>query len=172
MDAVLRDERGHAVNRLERLGRWIALGAVALVCCVTTPVPVPPTVVDIDLGKVDIEDEIDAPFVLIAGGPGSIDPPDTLIRITNAEAEDPPDAFVEFVPDADGSFSTSVPGMSASRYFVEAITEDDDVFLMAFANGPTGVVAADPGPDSDDDGSPDAIDCAPEDDAYRGRRCP
>jgi hypothetical protein len=139
---------------------------------VTTPVPVPPTV-DIDLSKVDVEDEIDSQFVQISGGPGSIDPPDALLRITNAEADAPPDAFVEFVPSADGSFSVVVPGLPAPRYYIEMIVEDDDLFLMAIASGPTGgVVVVDPGPDADRDGSPDAIDCAPEDDRYRGRRCP
>lgn len=161
------------MSRFHRHLSGLALAACGLAGCVTTPVPVPPTVVEVDLGKIDIQDEIDAPYVPISGGPGSIDPPDTRIRITNAEAEPPPPSFVELVPNEDGSFSVSAPGPAASRYFIEALTDDDDIFLVAIASSPEGgVVAVDPGGDADDDGSPDAIDCAPEDEAYRGQRCP
>ena len=53
-----------------------------------------------------------------------------------------------------------------------AHTEEDDIFLAAISAGVGAVQVVDAGPDTDGDGSPDAIDCAPEDDEYRGRRCP
>jgi hypothetical protein len=153
------------------IARSIALGALwlGLAGCVTTPVPVPPTLAEVDVTLIDIESEIDSPAIPVAGGPGSIDPADVTLRITNADVD--PHVFVEFQPAADGSFSVNIaPG---SRYFLEQITATDDVFLVAIATSDTGATeVADPGPDGDGDGSPDAIDCAPGDEEHGGQRCP
>ncbi len=158
------------MSSLRSAALLIVLPVAVLTGCVTTPVPVPPTV-DVDLTTIDIWDDIDTPFIQITGGLGAIDPPDTTIRITTVADDTPPHPSIEIVPNDDGSFTANVE--LGGRYYLEAITEDDDVFLLAIANGPEGEVISVPaGDDSDDDGSPDVIDCAPEDDRYRGQRCP
>jgi hypothetical protein len=154
-----------------RIFRLTALGALSmtLASCVTTPVPVPPTLVEVDVSVIDIDDEIDAPTIPVTGGPGSIEPADATLRITNADVD--PHASVEFVPETDGSFSVDIP--PGDRYFLEQITAGDDFFLVAVATSDEGAVeVVDPGPDADGDGSPDAIDCAPDDEEHRGQRCP
>ena len=66
-----------------------------------------------------------------------------------------------------------LPGNGSELFYFELITPDEDLFLIALQGGFDGPTQeADPGPDRDHDGSPDAIDCAPDDDSYRGQRCP
>jgi hypothetical protein len=145
-----------------------------LVACATTPVPVPPTVeVTPELISATYGDE-EMLKLFIEGAPGAIEPPNVLLRIISVDGDDSTtDPFIEFNPNADGSFNQTVPGQAGLSHYLEVIDEDDDWFLMAFTAGPNDtIVEVEPGNDGDGDGSPDAIDCAPENDQYRGQRCP
>ena len=62
-----------------------------------------------------------------------------------------------------------------SRFYIEHLQDDVDVFVIAISGGSdsgSGTYEADPGRDTDGDGSPDRIDCDPDDDRYSGQRCP
>ena len=85
-----------------------------------------------------------------------------------------PVVFEEAVTAEDGSFSLSLGGVfSDGLFYIEFLLEEGDTFVMAVTRGDDGTaVEAEPGPDADDDGSPDRIDCAPTDDSYGGQNCP
>jgi len=155
------------------LDRILLLLAAAVLCsCLTTPLPMPPTV---DPDSVHMEDGADTTIV-VTGDEGSVDPGGTEVRVTRVG--EPIDALrperVALVTEEDGSFEAVVLGSATvDRVFFEELTEDQDRFIIAIRRGPDGRgVEADPGPDRDDDGSPDAIDCAPDDPGVGGRRCP
>jgi len=144
---------------------------LGLSCCVTTPLPVPPT---IDPERVTITDDSESGGVLVEGSAGAVDPVDQELRITygGEPIDSMPPLFDEVETAADGSFSAHVRGTVTSRFFIEAITDDEDLFLVAITVGSRGPSEeTDPGPDSDGDGSPDEIDCAPLDDTQGGQRC-
>jgi hypothetical protein len=161
------------MNR-ERHPVILCLAGLLAGSCVTSPLPVPPTV---DPERISLSDT-NGPAVEVEGGPGAVDPGDedsNRIRVTRIgepiDGELP--QFDEVDVAEDGSFSALVGGLSTDRFFIELITSDEDIFLVAVTGGFDGpVVPADPGPDRDDDGSPDAIDCAPDDPGLSGRRCP
>ncbi len=150
---------------------WLSLVIVVSGCLSsTTPLPVPPTM---DPEQVFSEAQ-NGVSVVIDGAVGAIDPSTTEMRVTNAgEAISVPPPVVTFSAEADGSFQVEVAGFASDRYFFEALTDEEDLFLVALTFSVDGAaVVVDPGPDSDDDGSPDAIDCAPLDDTIGGSRCP
>jgi hypothetical protein len=148
-----------------------ALFLIASAGCFTTPLPIPPTM---DPERIDLDAQ-NGPSTQITGGSGAVDPGDEAsnqLRITSVgePIDGPPFVEVEIAPD--GSFSANVPGAAENRFYFELITPDEDIFLIALQGGMDGPSeAVDPGPDRDDDGSPDAIDCAPDDDTVTGRRC-
>jgi len=76
--------------------------------------------------------------------------------------EGAPPEIAEVELASDGSFSAEVGGLPGDLLYLELITVTADLFLVAVQGGFDGPAqVADPGPDRDADGSPDAIDCAP-----------
>jgi len=146
---------------------WIA--SAALVSCTTTPLPIPPTIDPESIGAM----ATNGPSMVLTGRPGAIDPGGRTIRVTRVEQGwGVPADFVEAETAPDGSFEVEVPGTPADLFYFELLADEEDVFLIALAVQVDGtVLRADPGPDRDDDGSPDAIDCAPDDPSRGGRRC-
>jgi hypothetical protein len=113
--------------------------------------------------------EMQALRITLSGTPGAIVPGDaTMMRITAY----PSSATIATVA-ADGSFSAQLGGVRLDTIYLELLLPDEDLFLMA-VTGAAGdsVIDTAPGPDRDSDGSPDAIDCAPDDGTLGGRRCP
>ncbi len=147
---------------------------LGLTACVTTPLPIPPTA---DPERIGISDSMNGPpEVSVTGGPGAVDPgseDSNRLRITRVgEPIDgaPPFTEIEIAPD--GSFEAVLTGYSSDLFYIELVTDDDDLYLITLQGGMDGPVqSVDPGPDRDGDGSPDAIDCAPDDDSVGGRRC-
>ena len=138
--------------------------AALLTSCLATALPTPPTA---DVRQMSlVEDQTDV--VDLLGGPDAISGELSSLRVSSDR-----DLRETDVAD-DGSFE--VLGLAATAptvLYLEAVTTDDDVFLVAVTAGPGGaVVEAPPGPDRDGDGSPDAVDCAPDDGSVGGQRCP
>lgn len=145
----------------------------ALSSCVATPLPQPPNVT-VDPELIDLV-EVSPDMVELQGRPGAVEPGETELRST--VPPDPilrvPSRVVEFQAAVDGSFSTQSLGTREDEFYLEAILDDEDLFLLRFTGGPgTSIEALDPGPDSDGDGTPDIVDCAPTDETITGQRCP
>lgn len=150
--------------------RLLALCLLALAACVATPLPQPPTF-ELDVDAIDAE-SADA-GVTFTGSEGALRPGSVDLRITPGPTDSDPVLELGTGPvDADGSFTVFVVSPLENTFFVEALTDDEDIFVGAITVDATGdVVEADPGPDTDGDGSPDEIDCAPDDPDVRGQRC-
>jgi len=147
----------------------LAAGACS---CSATPLPQPPVEYELDASKVEQSTD-GGEAIVISGTAGAVSPGSVRIRITPGETDsdpvlEPGNADVS----ADGSFTTFVISPAANTFFFEALEADADVFFAAIRVDDAGNIEdADPGPDSDEDGSPDAIDCAPEDGTQHGQRC-
>jgi hypothetical protein len=104
--------------------------------------------------------------ILLTGAPNAFDRGGFTLRVTSAAA------WLEVAVASDGSFGASLPGSRTDIIYLEEVTTARERFLGA-VTGSTGssVVVADPGPDRDMDGHPDAIDCAPDDQMRVGRSC-
>ncbi len=138
---------------------------LAWMSCVATPLPTPPTAAPANMSLVEGAQpgEFD-----LSGEPGAITGELLRLRVTS-------DGASREVPVAmDGSFEAlALPAIGPPTLYLEALTLDDDIFLVAVTRGPgTTAVATDAGPDRDMDGSPDVIDCAPDDTTLVGQRCP
>ena len=156
------------------LGGLAALGLAALVWsygCVATPLPTPPNA-DPDRFETG---EVGDGTLSVRGEPGAIEPPGAGVRVT---MERDPAAVglptrVEATSGADGAFGPlALAHFPLRSYYVEVVLEDEDVFVFAFRAAGGAFELVDPGPDRDDDGSPDEIDCAPDDPTRAGSRCP
>jgi hypothetical protein len=132
--------------------------------CVATPLPTPPTydVQRMTLVQSEAPDAVD-----VRGAPGAIGGLPPIVRVSG------PRAWAESSVAGDASFEIrELTGALAETFYLEAVLDDRDVFLVAFTDGPgDSITPVDPGPDADGDGSPDAIDCAPDDPMVGGRRC-
>jgi hypothetical protein len=153
--------------------------ALCVAGCVTTPLPIPPTLT-VDVNQIDLGRD-DRGGVEIIGRPGAIDPGGEDVRMTSGSDIDSAEPeFDEFTVNDDGSFQTWLRGDPSNIFFIEHIWTSEDIFVTAIfgfseVDGPDvpyEALIADPGADSDGDGSPDAIDCAPLDETLSGRRCP
>ena len=144
----------------------IALGSA----CIATPLPHPPT---LDPELVTLADEGDS-RVRLEGASAAAAPAGLELRVTwtpGPSSVGLPERYTTAVGD-DGSFGVAMVGSRSDHYFIEAITDDEDLFLAAVTGGPgRSVEVVDDVSDSDDDGSPDEIDCAPDDPTVGGRRC-
>jgi hypothetical protein len=151
----------------KRLVAWCALSLCLLALgsgCLGTPLPDPPS---FSGEGITLRDVAQIGAVRLVGDPATVNPGGLTLRVTT-----PPSAGVLVATNADGSFARILPGAPGDRIFFELIFPDEDRFVGAFM-APFGgrLVPVDPGPDGDDDGSPDLIDCAPTDDAIGGQRC-
>jgi hypothetical protein len=139
----------------------VALG----VACVATPLPTPPSA-DIDRLALTASNPGE---VTLAGADGAIQAEDLVgLRVTG------PVAGTQVAVSEHGSFRAVLPGEVSDTFYLEAIVLDRDVFLIAVsapAGGGGRVEERAAGPDRDGDGSPDAVDCAPDDPAFGGQRC-
>jgi len=144
------------------------LGLVA--ACVTTPLPLPPTM---DPERISLE-QGDEQTVIVRGAAGAASPGGIELRVTPVESPplSAPPEFGEVRVEEDGSFEVVVFGEIVDTFYFEALEEDEDIFLIAVTGAYGGVAEVDAGPDRDGDGSPDPIDCAPDDDRFSGHRCP
>ncbi len=149
---------------------WLQAG------CLTTPLPVPPTIEpEAHPEHITIEDHDGG--VLITGEAGAFEPPDSTIRVSYGDEpiDSLPPQRAEVVVGDDGSFQGWVMGGFRNRYFIEILLEDEDLFVMAITgdiDDSPRAIETEAGPDRDGDGSPDEIDCAPDDETLGGRRCP
>ena len=153
-----------------------ALAAVAF-GCVATPLPQPPIEYALDITRMGISPSTSV--ITLRGDAGAFTPGGVDIRVTPL-----PDPNQAFLPSpgivtvaADGSFSVTVAGSPSGTFTFEALEADRDVFVDAVKgeSSPLGdgftPTQGDAGPDRDDDGSPDVIDCAPDDPDLGGSRC-
>ncbi len=139
---------------------------LALPGCIATPLPEPPSA---DPGAMTLT-ETQPAGIRLAGTSGAITPGSIRMRVT-----DPSTAAtggrVEVDVGADGAFGADLPGATTDVLYLEQVGPDRDLFFAAVQASGTAAVSADPGPDSDGDGSPDAIDCAPLDRTLIAREC-
>jgi len=153
--------------RVARL--WMRTTLLAALClafanCVATPLPTPPTA---DPARMSLVEGGQPEQVDLRGEAGAIDGDLLMLRVSSGTgAREVPVAM-------DGSFEVlALPATSPPTLYLEALTVDDDVFLVALTRGMgTTAVETSPGADRDMDGSPDAIDCAPDDAMLVGSRC-
>jgi hypothetical protein len=162
------------MRRLRNLLASAALGVAAALApaCVTTPLPIPPTV-DPDL----ITITPDAAGVIITGSEGAVDPGGVDVRVSyrDPDIDSVPILTATAATGDDGSFEVAIGGAPTDLYYIEILLADEDLFAVAITAGDDAggaAVEADPGPDADSDGSPDEIDCAPLDETLGGQRCP
>lgn len=144
---------------------FIALLGLALGSCVATPLPTPPTA---DVRQMSLVEAGQPERVDLLGAAGALSGELLALRVSSdRDARETPVS-------PDGSFA--VRGLGAAGppvLYLEALTDEADVFLVAVTAGPgTSAVETTPGPDRDGDGSPDAVDCAPDDGMFGGQRCP
>lgn len=126
-----------------------------------TPLPDPP---DVDTAKMSLVSADTS--VTLEGQDGAMSPGSFTLRVTNPAAL----TAVEVPVDAQGAFTATLPGAVDDPLWLESA--DSDQFLGAVGtDGGGGVVPVDSGADSDDDGSPDAVDCAPDDNQVQGSAC-
>ena len=138
---------------------WVLSG------CFATPIPDPPS---LDVTRMSLRAAGDG-MVRLAGAAGAVRPGSRALRVTNVTDPSTPSRATVLAA-ADGSFGVSLLGATIDTLYVEGIGVTDDFELAVRREGGR-VVAADPGGDRDMDGSPDAIDCAPDDPMLVGGRC-
>ncbi len=156
---------------------WKRLRSLMVVCtwtvsaCVSTPLPQPPSY-ELDISKVSIAGTGEG--LTISGAPGAVSPTGVELRITpGVPNTDPVLELGSGQVGPDGSFDILVVSPIENQFFFEVIEADEDIFIGVIRGAADGTVTeGDPGPDSDGDGSPDEIDCAPDDDTLGGQRCP
>ncbi len=151
--------------------------ALLVPSCMTTPLPIPPTLT-VEVNAISIETDARG-GVTITGFEGAIMPGGEDVRMTygGMPSDSAPPDLDEFTIAHDGSFQTWLQGSDFETYFIEHLWTTEDIFLLAITgnreiDSPGATIVADPGGDSDGDGSPDQIDCAPLDETYGGQRCP
>ncbi|MFO0680423.1 MAG: hypothetical protein U0234_00155 [Sandaracinus sp.] len=136
--------------------------ALAFVGCVGTPLPDPPSFSSLTSWSATPQ-----PGTLrFVGRPGAA-PASTTLRFT-----DPPAAGELVLSNADGSFGRILAAAPGDTVYVERVGAAEDTLLGAFLVSANGTLTeVPPGADGDDDGSPDAIDCAPADPLHGGQHC-
>ncbi|MEM9192006.1 MAG: putative metal-binding motif-containing protein [Myxococcota bacterium] len=146
---------------VERCG-WLGLFVALVWGCNATPLPTPPSV---DPGEIDMFPGKQGQVVL-RGGEGAVHGDFLALRATGSGPAS------EAPPADDGSFTLVINGTLDEVFYLEGILPVEDVFLVAIQSAPGGsAMEVDPGPDSDADGSPDSVDCAPMNPLQAGQRC-
>lgn len=156
----------------------LTLLSLTVAGCVADPLPMPPTVTPtMNVEAITMFDDGDT--IRFEGSADAISEGNVALRFS---AVAPPfDGVAEDVvgtsSNDDGSFVVTLSGELTYRFFVEALIPDTEAFLGALApvclmcTGPLEVGMADSGTDRDGDGSPDVIDCAPDDEDLLGQQC-
>jgi hypothetical protein len=146
---------------------FVATCALLASRCVATPLPDPPSA---DARAMSLVSSTPTTVTLL-GRDGAIQPGGTRIRVTDPVTGNAGGRREVHVT-ASGAFQSEIAGSTADTIYVELLEASGVRFLAAVRDGGGGAaVSADPGPDRDGDGSPDAIDCAPDDPSLRGREC-
>lgn len=145
--------------------------------CNATPLPEPPFA-DLDVAKIQGR-LVSADTIEIEGEAGAIATPNVMLRISRPEgssATTAPDEQDVLVDDT-GGFPSIQLGYDSSdpRYFIERLTDTEDEFIGAVhaedASDHVDFRESHDYDDSDEDGSPDEIDCDSEDSSHHGSRC-
>ncbi|NUP07153.1 MAG: hypothetical protein HOW73_13950 [Polyangiaceae bacterium] len=140
----------------------LAIVIAVMAACTATPLPDPPS---FDAARMSIT-ATDPMTIQLTGEDGAIGTGNIELRITNPTTA----ASVEVPVTDGGAFDGSLPGTAADTLFLEQV--DGDLFIGAVKSDGAGAVEeTDEGPDTDGDGSPDAVDCAPNDPDTRGSAC-
>lgn len=97
--------------------------ATACVGCVVSPQPSPPFEANLAGGGIRLRPgvELTGNVVGFIADPGSVDPPDGVVLITNLDATDAP-SVADVQPD--GSFEIAVPGVAGQSFRFQAKNED------------------------------------------------
>jgi hypothetical protein len=155
---------------LRRAARALFAVTAALLAsrCTATPLPDPPSA---DAQAMALIASTTTKVTLV-GHDGAVHPGDSRLRVTIPRTGDV-GGRREVHADAAGAFQAEVEGATTDTVYLELLETDRTTFLLAVCDAGGGaVVSTSPGPDRDGDGSPDAIDCAPDDPKLRGRECP
>lgn len=155
--------RCHVMGAMALVAMVVAVGIPA---CNATPLPMPPSA-RVDPSRMSLT-SAQTTTITLRGSAGAITPGDVELRVTG------PFGLSERRVRPDGSFVATLSGTLDDVLFLERIEADRDRFLIAVQRAAAGGEAVEAAPmpdDRDGDESPDAIDCAPDDDAQGGRRC-
>jgi hypothetical protein len=152
-----------APARLAALVACLALGSLS--SCIATPIPDPPS---LDVSRMSLQASRDG-SVRLSGEAGAARVGGRALRVSNVREPAIPSRATVLVAE-DGSFVARLLGGPADVLYLETIGPRD-VYELAVRREGSRVVTADPGGDQDRDGSPDAIDCAPDDATLSGNRC-
>ncbi len=137
-----------------------------LAACLATPIPDPPS---LEVSRMMLV-QASASEVRITGSMGAVRPGGRALRVTNPAAP-AMTASVAIYTAADGSFGATLAGTTADTLFLEGLSDTADTFEVAVRLESGSVVSTSAGGDRDLDGSPDMIDCAPDDRMQSGQRC-
>ncbi|MFO0548822.1 MAG: hypothetical protein U0271_10565 [Polyangiaceae bacterium] len=143
------------------LSALVAAAFTSWVASCATPLPDPP---DVDTAQMSLVAADTS--VTLEGQNGALNPGGFTLRVTDTVSL----TAVEVPVDAQGAFTATVLGSIDDPLWLESA--DSDEFLgVVGTDGGGGVVPLDSGADSDSDGSPDAVDCAPNDNQVEGSAC-
>lgn len=143
-----------------------AVLVASLSACLATPIPDPPS---LDAARMSLT-QASATEVRLTGSAGAVRPGGRALRISNPSAAMGA-ASVAVYTASDGSFGATLAGATTDTLYLEGVTDMADTFELAVRLEGGAVVSTSAGPDRDGDGSPDDIDCAPDDRAQSGQRC-
>ena len=139
---------------------------LALASCVATPLPDPPSVRPGAMSLTSTQPDL----LQLAGTDGAIGDGVTRLRVTDSRTAEA-GGRVETTVSAAGAFSAMLAGTLADTLYLEAVAPTGDTFVAAVALSGGVVVEVSAGADTDSDGSPDAVDCAPLDGSQMARDC-
>ncbi len=161
-----RPTNDRSVSRVLRRSLTALVVSWGLSACLATPIPDPPS---LDVARMSLV-QASASEVRLSGRAGAVRPGGRALRVTNPSAP-MSSASVAIYTAADGSFGATLPGATIDTLFLEGLSDTADTFEIAVRLEGGTVVGAPGGSDRDVDGSPDVIDCAPDDRTQSGQRC-
>ncbi|UJR85802.1 hypothetical protein [Sandaracinus amylolyticus] len=136
--------------------------------CVATPLPDPPSA---NPEAITIR-ESQPEQLTVTGTDGAIHPGEMRLRITNLTTAER-GGRIEVAVTPSGAFDATLPGTLTDTLYLEQVEAmGGGTFIAALvSSGGTAVMSIEPGPDTDGDGSPDLVDCAPNDEMLASREC-